>query len=257
MSTAADIDTKMPLGVGSIVGDSLSLLFKHLIPVTLMALLPNAVALLAMGSVIGIGVVIGTEVPDVSNSNIFTAMIAVFVLQIVFYSLTTALLVQLAYDAKLGRPIQIGRYFGPAIRSIVPIAVLSVIVALLATAAMIALIIPGLWVYAVFAVVTPAIVIERAGFGGLGRSADLTKNYRWPVLGALILVGICTFIFNFVSTFLAGIVAEAGAIVAAIAYLVPTALAAGLISICVALIYARLREIKEGVSVDQIASVFD
>ena len=36
-----------------------------------------------------------------------------------------------------------------------------------------------------------------------------------------------------------------------------TAVGTGLLSILTALIYARLREIKEGVSVDQIAEVFD
>ena len=46
-------------------------------------------------------------------------------------------------------------------------------------------------------------------------------------------------------------------LVATLSYAAFTSVGTGLLSILTALIYARLREIKEGVSVDQIAAVFD
>ncbi|MBY6068987.1 hypothetical protein KUW17_19755 [Leisingera aquaemixtae] len=257
MSSTADIDGRMSLGVGAIVGESFSIFFKHLVPVTLMALVPSLLSLLASGAMIGVDVVFGTALPDFSTSFGVGLWVMALVLQIAFYSLTAALLVQLAYDAKLGRTIQLGRYVAPAIRAAVPIAILSLIAGVMVAVASIALIIPGLYVYAVFSVITPAVVIERVGFGGLGRSADLTKDYRWPILGVLILIGICIGIFNYIAAFAAGLTVESGQLVAALAYLIPSALGAGLSGVSVALIYARLREIKEGVSVDQIASVFD
>jgi len=112
----------------------------------------------------------------------------------------------------------------------------------------------------VFAVIAPAIVIERAGFGGMSRSRALTKEYRWPIVGALILALICAILINIVAVFIVGVIAAAGSIGMIIGVLLFTAIStigAGFLSIIVALIYARLREIKEGVSVDQIASVFD
>ncbi|PXW77804.1 hypothetical protein BZA02_11219 [Ruegeria sp. P4] len=258
MSSTADTDARIALGVGAIVGESFSIFFKNLIPVTLMGLIASLLSLLLTGALVGVDVVIGVALPDMSTPAGVSLWAITVVLQIAFYSLASALLVQLAYDAKLGNPIQIGRYISPAIRAIVPIAVLSIVAGLMAGAASIALIIPGLWVYAVFSVVTPAVVIERIGFGGLGRSADLTKEYRWPILGALILIGICVGIINFVGPFLAGILmVNAGILLASIAYVVTSALGLGLSGISIALIYARLREIKEGVTVDQIASVFD
>src|SRR3546814_15392056 len=51
---------------------------------------------------------------------------------------------------------------------------------------------PGLWLLAVFAVVVPAIVVEGAGFGGLGRSIGLTKGFRWPILGAMTVIVMLT-----------------------------------------------------------------
>ena len=78
-----------------------------------------------------------------------------------------------------------------------------------------------------------------------------------PIIGVLILIGICAAILNFVATFGAGMLADFGIIAAAAVYLVLASLGAGLTGISIALIYARLREIKDGVSVDQIVSVFD
>ena len=72
------------------------------------------------------------------------------------------------------------------------------------------------------------------------------------------IIGICVGIINFVGPFLAGILmVNAGILLASVAYVVTSALGLGLSGISIALIYARLREIKEGVTVDQIASVFD
>ncbi|GHB44379.1 hypothetical protein GCM10007094_37110 [Pseudovibrio japonicus] len=257
MTSSADIGDHMALGVGAIIGESFSIFLKHLIPVALMALVPSLLSLLASGALIGVDVTLGAAEPEFNASFGFGAWAMATVLQMSFYSLTTALLVQLAYDAKLGRTIQLGRYVAPAIRAAVPITVLSLIAGVLMGVASIALIIPGLWVYAVFSMIAPAVVIERVGFGGLGRSANLTKDYRWPILGALILIGIVVVIFNFIAGFAAELTADSGQFVAALAYLIPTTLGAGLSGVCIALIYARLREIKEGVSVDEIALVFD
>ncbi|SDR19509.1 hypothetical protein [Pseudovibrio sp. Tun.PSC04-5.I4] len=257
MTSSADISERMALGVGAIIGESFSIFIKHLIPIALLALVPSLLNLLVSGALIGVDVVLGTAVPDLSTSFGIGAFGMTFVLQISFYSLTTALLVQLAYDAKLGRRIQLGRYVAPAIRAAVPITILSLIAGVLAGVASIALFIPGLWVYAVFSMIAPAVVIERVGFGGLGRSADLTKEYRWPILGLLILIGIFIGIFQFVAGFAADLTVGSGQFVATLAYLIPSTLGAGLTGVSVALIYARLREIKEGVTVDQIALVFD
>ena len=67
---------------------------------------------------------------------------------------------------------------------------------------------------------------------------------------------ICLSVFNIFATFAAGVF-SGSVIVSVVAYLIPTSIGVGLTSICVALTYARLRKIKEGNSVDQIASVFD
>ena len=109
-----------------------------------------------------------------------------------------------------------------------------------------------------------AAVIERIGFGAWSRSIALTKEYRWPIVGLFIIFVILTLVIGGVLATV-GIVAAAGlglgGVMGAIALGVVMSLLTGMVNaiggITVALTYARLREIKEGVDIDQIAAVFD
>ncbi|MDN3721053.1 hypothetical protein QW131_22225 [Roseibium salinum] len=213
---------------------------------------------LLSGALIGFDVAIGVEEPQFTSAGSGFAFALSAIVNMVVYSFATALLVQLAYDAKLGRPVQIGRYFAPALSALVPLGILSIVVSIIVGLGFALFIVPGLWLYAVFSVMAPAVVIERVGFGGMGRSATLTKEYRWPIAGALLLGILCVVVINLVAGLLMGvIVAVGGTFLGLIIFAAVSTVGAGFVSIVIALIYARLREIKEGVSVDQIASVFD
>lgn len=252
---------KAPLGIGSLVGESFSILFGKFPQIFLIAFGPSLVGLILSGALLGFSVVLGTSAPDLSapGAGFGFAVLLTILISIVVYGITTALLIQLAYDAKLGRPIQLGRYFGPAMAALVPLVVLGLVVGILFMLGLIALVIPGLWVYAVFAVVAPAVIIENAGFKAMSRSRELTKEYRWPIVGAIVLLMIISILINIVAEFLTGIISAifGSLILDIILSAAISTIGAGLGSILVALIYARLREIKEGVSVGQIAAVFD
>lgn len=263
MTSTPYTEPKAPLGVGGIVSNSFSILFRNIIAVMIVAFIPSLIALIisvvmnGAGATLGVGGINAAAPPSVS-SIIFGTII-----QVAIQGLTIALLVQLAYDAKLGRPITPMAYLTPALNAIVPIMVLSVVIAILAGFGFALLIIPGLYIYAVFYVTTPAIIIEKAGFGGMGRSAALTKSYRWPVVGALIILGICTVGLTIVATFIVGaLVGVIGTNIIGIGlglFLMAliSGFSYGLSGIGAALVYARLRDIKEGVSVDKLAAVFD
>lgn len=256
---------KLPLGVGSIIGDSFSILFRKFLTVMGLSAGPMVLSFLASGLLIGWDMTLQgepTEFTDISGA-FWTKYALVVVVQMAIYGITTALLVQLAYDAKLGSRRTFGQYLSPALSAALPIVVLMIATMLLVSLGSLALIVPGLWLYAVFSVTTPAIVIERAGFRGMGRSATLTKDYRWPILGTLFLVLLLTFVLTFVMQFIVGMVigavgtAGAGIVIGIVIMALLQSIALGLSSIAAALIFARLKEIKEGVSVDQLAAVFD
>ncbi|WP_434054867.1 MAG: hypothetical protein RDA78_08385 [Roseibium sp.] len=255
MTQTLDSEPHMPLGVGSLVGESFSILFRQFFPILVIGFVPSLLGVLLSGALVGFDTVLSLDDTDTSSGG---ASALISLVDLVVYSITTAFMVQLAYDAKLERPVRLGKYIGPAMASIFPIAILGIAVGLLMGIASLAFIIPGLWVYAVFSVMEPAIVIERLGFKGLGRSEKLTKGYRWPIVGALVITWICALVIIVAALFVADLAMTSGILALSIVvYAALTAIGTGLISILTALIYARLREIKEGVSVDQIAAVFD
>ncbi|WP_422378668.1 hypothetical protein [Roseibium sp.] len=258
MSDSTPDQPKQPLGVGSLIAESFSILFRYFVPIVLIAFIPNLLGVLLSGYLVGFEVAIGLEEVAADGSGAPGLELLTSLVDMVVYSITTAFLVQLAYDAKLGRPIRIARYIGPALGAIVPIVILGFAVSVMVGLAAIALLIPGLWVYAVFSVMEPAVVIERLGYSGLGRSAELTKEYRWPILGALVPIFICMALIFVLAFFIVQTLGYQGnLIVSVLLFSTIAAVGTSLLSVFVSLLYARLREIKEGVGVDEIASVFD
>lgn len=263
MSYSSNVQTGAPLGVGTIVGDSFSILMRHFLSVVILAIIPTLIGLVMSGILTGWDVALGIREPAFTSGADVIPFGLSIIGQLVTYGVTTALLVQMAYDAKLQRPLTLGRYIGPAMGAALPIAILAIVSGILMVIGLVALVVPGLWIYAVFSVMPAAVVIEKVGFGGLGRSAALTKEYRWPILGAVILIGIINFVITFVAMFVVGLLfastgAGAGGVIIGVLVLAAiTAIGFGLSSIAIALIYARLREIKEGASVRDIAAVFD
>jgi len=245
------------LGVGTIIADSFAILFRKFPAVVIMAFVPTVIGVVVSGLISGWNVALGLAEPNFVSAGSAIASLLSLLVDMVVYGVTAGLLAQLAYDARIGRPLRFGHYVPRALVAALPIAILGTISTILMLLGTAALILPGLWVMAVFSVMAPAVVIEGIGFRGLGRSASLTKGYRWPIIGALILLTIFLIVFTFVAVFLAASTIEFGVLVSVVLYALFFAVAGGLFGIAVALIYARLREIKEGVSVDQIASVFD
>ncbi len=262
MSDTSTSPAHQKLGVGAIVGESFSILFGNLIPIAIACFVPIVIGLLVSGLLIGMPVALGMEDPNfLGGTSVIIGFIASTLFQVVVYGVIIAVLVQLAYDAKLSRPISYKKYASAAIATIVPNVVQMIIIGILAGIGFMLVIIPGLWIYGVYCVVVPAIVIERAGFGAMRRSQDLTKEYRWPVIGAIVLILICATLINMAAVFGVGLIVAGlgtfGIIAAVILQGILFSITYGLTSISVALIYARLREIKEGVGVDSLVAVFE
>lgn len=261
MTDTSNPSFKQPLGVGKIISESFSLLFNNIVAVAVAAFIPVLFSLVLSGSLVGYDIVFGTAEPDVVAQNLGFAFFVNAIVSMAIYGIITAILVQLAYDAKAGRGTQFARYANTAIQTLIPNVLLTFAFSIMLTFGFLALIVPGLWIYGVFSVTIPALVIERVGFGALSRSAQLTKEYRWPVIGTLIIMWIAAGILNYIPVSLAtwmfsslgGLATVITVVVASLLYTVTY----GLISISISLIYARLREIKEGVGVDDLVSVFE
>lgn len=260
---------KLPLGVGAILSESFRILFRNIVPIIVLSAIPLGISTvlgmvnnyLTFGSINP--VLLEGEMP-VMNAAQGTSIAFSGLIQLAITLLLTCLLTQLAYDAKLGRTIQIRTYFTPALRVLLPLMVLSVGIYILLTLSAALFIIPGLIVLAMFSVIAPVSVVEGLGLGAAGRSRRLTKEYRWPIIGLILLTFIAMLLMSLPIGAIVGVVAyltqsfgTGSYILLTITNLLLSAIMMGLVCIVVALIYARLREIKEGISVDSLAAVFD
>lgn len=156
------------------------------------------------------------------------------------------------FDVKLGKDARFSSHIGTALLRAIPIILLNFIAVLLIFLGFLLLLVPGLWLYGVFAVIAPVVAIEGRIFSALGRSAALTKGYRWPCLGYLLSVAIIVVLLNvplaLLTGLLASLLAPLGAILSALlallAFLIFFALFLPIAALASPVLYVRLRELK-------------
>lgn len=179
--------------------------------------------------------------------------LVIFLLPMILYALMTGMLTLAAYDAKTGRAPSMARYIAAAIKQSIWLIVLTILFSLMVGVGFTLFIVPGLWLIGVFGPFVPVLMIERLGFGTLGRTKQLTKDYRWPIVGFLVLVYIVVFVGS-IAVSLVGLALPIFALL--LVQGAVTGLTTAIFSISTAVAYARLREIKEGVGFDDLADVF-
>ena len=255
-------DVNEPLGAGSIIADTFNILFRNFLAVMIMGFFPSLAFIFLEASIVSWDYALFDEA-DAGEVG-FGLTILLIVLEVVLNGLITALLVQIAYDAKLGRPMTIGAYVNRTRAVIMPIFYVSIAVGILVGLGALALVLPGLWLLAVFYVAVPAVVMEEEhAMDAMERSSSLTKEYRWPIVGIIILMYILVIGVALGGAAVIGLVVDAigaGLLahgVSAVFLSCVIALTSGFLAVSAALVYARLRQIKEGVGVDELASVFE
>ena len=245
---------KQKLGVGDILGDTFSILFGNLFQVLLLSLLP-LIGLIVLAALLIVPFFVGGGEPD--GILFVLAMVAVGLLYFATVFIMSALIVRLAYDVKTGHPLRLASYFSSTFSVLAPLLLCSLLTGIGMLIGFALLFVPGLYLMGMWICVTPAIVIERAGLGSLSRSADLTRDYRWACVGAILLLFLCLFGLGIVLNIIEAVLtAVAGELVAGIVSIVLNGIMMAFSGIFGALVYARLREIKEGTSVEQLADVF-
>ncbi|TPE50500.1 hypothetical protein [Amaricoccus solimangrovi] len=239
-----------PFGVGRVISQTFGLLFAKFSTVFPMAFVP-AVALSL------VNLVAERLSPAPAEGELVAAPgfagVLLGTLGMVLSYFVVGFLCLVALDAVIGRSHSVGQYARQAARQLLPIAVLGLAISLLAGLGFLLLIVPGLYVIARFLPWVEAVVFEDAGWRGLGRAQELTEGYRWPLVGAILLMGVATLVL----VVLAGGALYAVETNAVLSLLVESLISAfyyALVSIFTALVYARLREIKEGATVEEIAA---
>ncbi|HET9677849.1 MAG TPA: hypothetical protein VFP21_10140 [Solirubrobacterales bacterium] len=106
------------------------------------------------------------------------------------------------------------------------------------------LIVPGLYLATIWAVIAPAIVIERRGvFDAFGRSRQLVKGQGWPVLGTIVVAYLISFIAGLAFIAIANSIAD-GPLLRIVFSALASTITAPVAALVAAVLYFRLLAIK-------------
>jgi len=188
--------------------------------------------------------------------NAFAFVLIGLALYFIFAMISQAALVYGALEELRGRHFTIGEALSKGFRRFWPVLGVAIVSGLIVMVGSVLLLVPGLIALCMLYVAIPACVVEEWGVTqSLTRSAELTKGYRWPIFGLILLVIVGAAI---VGAVLEAIVqAVAGDIVGSLFDAALQVYFTALASAVVAIIYYRLRVIKEGIDIERIAHVFD
>ena len=140
----------------------------------------------------------------------------------------------------------VGKILGSVTGRLVSIILLQIVVAILVGIGLIFFIVPGVILALMWIVSMPSLVVEEKGvFDSMSRSSELTKNNRMRILG----VGLVILAVYIAIAIIGGLLAAAVPVVGVIALVIVGVLAYPYVAIISAVLYYRLRELKDGVVV--------
>lgn len=189
-----------------------------------------------------------------------------FAIGLAIQALVQGSLVRATLAFARGERATIGECIGATLAVVLPLVGLAIVMAIAVGLGFMLLIVPGIMLYVMWSVASPALVAERTGvFEALGRSRELTRGARWKVFGieAILVVGY----YIFILVLGAGLIAAVGTDFRA----VPTAglsigwiLASVLMSVIVntvwstiqSSLYVELRNWKEGLPEQALEDIF-
>jgi len=160
------------------------------------------------------------------------------------------------YEYLRGRQTTVGDCLRVGLAKILPILGVGILSGLIVVAGIVLCIIPGLIAATMLALAVPVAIQEKADIAeALRRSASLTEGYRWTVFGVIFIIGLINGGVGMVIGLIFGASGhpEKAQLVAQIFGI----LVGGLGATAPAVMYYRLRSVKESVDVRDIASVFD
>jgi hypothetical protein len=262
-----------PLGIGEILDAGIKLFLRHwrtlvlsvvglILPVQILSALvtasvaPEQFDLTSTES----GVDEGEEAEFLVGQGVIA------VLSIISILLATAVCFKAVADAYLGVEPEWRRSLRFAVRRLGGLFGVALIGGILVALATVALIVPGIWLFVMYSVAVPALLLERIGpVGALRRSFRLVRGRWWPTAGALLvgylLIGIIGALVSGVILIIPSVVAEdntlAGALGSVVGGTVGSVLTTPYSAAVVTLLYFDLRVRREGLDLQLIAEGAD
>ena len=250
-----DAAVEPTFAVGRVLGTSSTVLFRNFVSFGVLALVLNLLPVLVDWAG-GAGFESATGLSDDGDHRTWVIKVLSWFISVAVSGLVTAALSYGVFQNLRGDPAGIADCLRNGFASILPVAVASVVFAILIGLATVLFVIPGILVWLAYLLFVPAIVVEKRGIiDSFNRSAFLTKGRRWAIFGAWLVFGVVALLCFALLMVVASLV-SLGIVLPVLAY-VWQALFTAFSAVMTAVSYYYLRVDKEGVAIDEIAAVFD
>jgi hypothetical protein len=244
------LDYRQPLEfrLGDVIVRSLTILSRHLLAFL------GLVAILELIPLIGLPKLAPMLArPGGAMANMLVSMVGGIV-AVIFSALSQAVVVHATFQDLRGREVNPAESFSRGAARVLPAIATSILEGLAIVIGLVLFVAPGLIALAAFTVSLPVCVVEHAGpFRSLSRSADLTRGYWWPILG----VAVAVLIVSAVVGLAIRAALPASGLPVTVATWAWNVLVTAYSSVYAANLYHDLRAVKEGIGIEEIASVFD
>lgn len=234
--------------IGALISESFAVLHRALPRFLVLGLIPIIPLITST-------LVIGVPTPDNPLPNV-SASVALLLIYIALLFVIQGGMIYGAFNELRGQSFSVGDALSKGLARFLPLLGLSILVGLAVSIGIALFLAPGLWLISVlYAAVSVCVVEQRGVTDSMSRSAELTSGYRWKVLGLFLIIFIASIIVSWIIEYVAGAIGGPvfGALLGNLFQIYLIALG----SVLSALVYYRLRSIKEGVDIDRLATVFD
>ncbi len=236
--------------IGDVLSRAFAVVGRHFpiyFVIYLISALPNDAILLISGA---------PQPGQPPNLNASLALLGGSLVALVLTLLAQSMVLFMAYNALQSQAVTIGQAFERALSRFFPVLGTMICFGFAITIGLLLLVVPGVMLTVRYYVSPITCVIEQRGpVDSLGRSAQLTDGYRWPVFGLALLVGIASGIITLpAATLLPALI---GRIPATIVSMLFTAALASVNTTIYVSVYQALRSAKEGGEGSHLARVFD
>ncbi len=241
--------------MGQLLGRTFATLSRNFVPfvaVTTIASMPMYVIL----ETVGVGASAPGAVSQEEALRVAAWAIFALILGVVLTTLSQAVVVYGAFQALLGRRVDLAASIRVGLARFLPALGVGLVVVLLGFLGIAALIAPGLIVFTRWSVATPACIVEKMGVAeSVRRSSGLTQGHRWKIFALLLLVFIADLVVDsFIDPVLGSSV---GGFAPLAGHVIWNGVWSAFYAILFVIAYHDLRVAKEGVDTAEIASVFE
>lgn len=242
--------------VGSALGRSFKILFRNIVPFGLLAIIFNIPMQFVSMQL--------TDPDTIGGENYWLLVVGTVLGSLVLGFLLSATLVYGTVLELRGGRAGIVECISRGLGLLLPVIGVGILVSVIVSVGSMLLLIPGIIAFVGLWVAVPAAVVERPGVGAsLSRSWGLTKGYKWPLFGLILILVILSSVIGAV---LGGLIGFADLFTGGeglsytanlVINVIVQAFTGALLAVASAVAYHDLRIAKEGVSAEQIAAVFD